>query len=139
MRIVKTAVKSFNPGLFSEELSGNSVTADITAIAYQGFDRVSEREQAPKASREEYGSRTSGGVRTPLLADPGEIHFEAPADPGSALDTVISNHIHTDRSAGQTNKDDIETDRATVSSGLRSAPDLTPAELKAMGRVTLDN
>lgn len=139
MRIVKTAVKSFNPGLFSEQLAGNSVTAGITTIAYQGFDRVSDREQAPKASREEYGSRTVNGVRTPLLADPGEIHFEAPSDPGSALDTIITDHTSTDRSSGQTEKDSIETDRTTVALGLRSAPDLTPAELKAMGRVTLDN
>ncbi len=139
MRIVKTAVKSFNPGLFSEQLAGNSLTAGITTIAYQGFDRLSEREQAPKASREEYGSRTVNGVRTPLLADPGEIHFEAPSDPGAALDSVISSHAATDRSSGQTEKDDVETDRATVAAGLRSAPDLTPAELKAMGRVTLDN
>lgn len=139
MRIVKTAVKSFNPGLFSEELAGSSVTAGITTIAYQGFDRVSEREQSPKATREEYGSRTVNGVRTPLLADPGEIHFEAPSDPGAALDTAISSHAHTDRSSGQTEKDDIETDRATVAAGLRSAPDLTEDELKAMGRVTLDN
>ena len=139
MRIVKTVVKSFNPALLSEELAGNSVTSGITTIAYQGFDQVSEREQAPKASREEYGSRTSGGVRTPLLADPGEIHLEAPADPGAALDTILAGHVFTDRSSGQTEKDDIETDRATVSAGLRSGPDLTPAELKAMGRVTLDN
>ena len=139
MRIVKTAVKSFNPGLFSEELAGSSVTAGITTIAYQGFDRLSDREQSPKATREEYGSRTVNGVRTPLLADPGEIHFEAPSDPGAALDTAISSHVHTDRSSGQTEKDDIETDRATVAAGVRSAPDLTADELKAMGRVTLDN
>lgn len=139
MRIVKTVVKSFNPARLSEELASDSATSDITSIAYQGFDRVSEREQAPKASREEYGSRTSGGVRTPLVADPGEIHLEAPADPGGALDTILAAHVFTDRSSGQTAKDDIETDKATVAAGLRSAPDLTPAELKAMGRVTLDN
>lgn len=139
MRIVKTAVKSFNPALLSEELAGNSVTAGVSSVAFQGFDRVSDREQAPKATREEYGSRTVNGVRTPLLADPGEIHFEAAADPGAALDTIVAAHVFSGRSSGQTEKDDIETDRATVSAGLRSAPDLTPAELKAMGRVTLNN
>lgn len=139
MRIVKTAVKSFNPGLLSEQLAGNSLTAGISSIAYQGFNRVSDREQTPKASREEYGSTVVNGIRTPLLADPGEIHFEAPADPGASLDSIITAHVQTDRSSGQTEKDSIEVDKTTLAAGVRSAPDLTPAELKAMGRITLDS
>ncbi len=139
MRIVKTAVKSFNPPLLSEQIAGDSQLSGIRSVAYVGFDRVDERRSDPFATRGEYGSTTVNGVRTPLLADPGEIHFEAPSDPGSALDTVITNHTFTDRSTGQTEKDDVETDRTTVAAGLRSAPDLTPAELKAMGRVTLAN
>lgn len=139
MRIVRTAVKSFNPTLLSEQIAGNSVTSGITSIAYQGFNRISSRQLDPKASREEYGSTVVNGVRTPLLADPGEIHFEAPSDPGASLDTVITNHLHTDRTGEQTAEDDVQTDRTTVSLGVRSAPDMTPAEIKAMGRVTLAN
>ncbi len=139
MRVVRTAVKSFNPALFSEQIAGNSLTSGIRSIAYVGFNRQDSRRTDPKATREEYGSTVVNGVRTPLLADPGEIHFEAPSDPGAALDTVITAHVFTDRTGDQTAKDDIETDRTTVSNGVRSGPDLTPAELKAMGRVTLAN
>ena len=139
MRVVRTAVKSFNPGLFSEQIAGNSLTSGIRSIAYVGFNRQDERRTDPKATREEYGSTVVNGVRTPLLADPGEIHFEAPSDPGAALDSVITNHVFTDRTGDQTAKDDIDTDRTTVSNGVRSGPDMTPAEIKAMGRVTLAN
>ncbi len=139
MRIVRTAVKSFNPTLLSEQIAGNSLTSGITSIAYVGFDRLDSRRSDPKATREAYGSTVVNGVRTPLLADPGEIHFEAPSDPGAALDSVITAHVFTDRTNEQTARDDIETDRTTVSNGVRSGPDMTPAEIKAMGRVTLAN
>lgn len=139
MRIVRTAVKSFNPTLLSEQIAGNSLTSGITSIAYQGFDRVSSRQVDPKTSREEYGSTIVNGVRTPLLADPGEIHFEGPSDPGADLDTVITNHLFTDRTQDQTDQDSIQVDRTDLAAGLRSAPDLTQAELEAMGRITLDN
>lgn len=139
MRIVRTSVKSFNPTLLSDQIAGNSLTSGITSIAYQGFTRISSRQVDPKGSREEYGSTIVNGVRTPLLADPGEIHFEGPSDPGAALDTVITNHLSTDRTGDQTDQDNIETDKTDLAAGLRSGPDLTPAELKAMGRITLDN
>jgi len=139
VRVVRTAVKSFNSALLSEQIAGNSLTSGIRSIAYQGFNRVSTRQLDPKASREEYGSTVVNGVRTPLLADPGEIHFQGPSDPGAALDAVIAGHVFTDLTQDQTDEDVTAAEVITLQTAIDAPGNLSPDELKIMGRITLAN
>jgi hypothetical protein len=135
MRIVKTAVKSFNPAKFLEDVGA----LGVTSISWVGFFTVSDRQMDPNAIRQTYGSTVIDGVRTRLLADPGEMHLEAPSDPGAALDTAITDHDFTVLTAEQTTKDATEADRVTLQAGLDGGGNLNQDEIKAMARVVLNS
>jgi len=131
--IVKFAVKNVNPALLAEELK----PLGITGITFVGFVSQTRDRMVPVSSRTQYASSRAGGQTTLFFADPGELHLEAPSDPGTPLDTALSAHNSTGRSTGQQEQDDDAVDRAIVQAAVDAAGSLSADEIKAMARIVL--
>jgi hypothetical protein len=97
MRLTKIHVKNFNPVLLREELQAGGILNQLTSVNWVGFHHLTDDRHRvePNATRQEYARTTAGGVVTIHEADPGEIHFEATADPGQPLDDVLTSHDAT--------------------------------------------
>jgi hypothetical protein len=133
MLFTRTVVKSFNPALLHEEVAA----LGIQSIAFKGFVRVSGRQFDAAPVTQDIGTITVGGVTTVLTAVPGELEFEAPSDPGAALDTVLTNHVHTNDSVRQAKGALKAADKVLIADAL-TRPVLTNPEIQAIGRIVLN-
>lgn len=133
MQFSRTVVKSFNPELLHQQCS----PLGIQAISFIGFVLVSTRQVNPAPARQQYGELVVDGVRQALQANPGEMLFEAPSDPGAALDTVLTNHVHTNDSTLQAKGKARAADKALVSDAL-TRPVLTNPEIQAVARIVVN-
>lgn len=133
MLFTRTVVKSFNPELLHEELVG----LRIVSISFKGFVRNTPRQFDAATGPQEIGEIVVAGVHTPIIANPGELEFDAPSDPGAALDTVLTAHLHTNNSTRQTKGIARVADKVAVSLAL-GRPVLTNPEIQAIGRIVLN-
>lgn len=134
MLFTRTVVKTFNPLLLQEQLA----SLGIVSISFMGFKQQSRREMQPLAASADVGERTVGGVRTVVTANPGDIEFDAPTDPGSALDAVLASHDHTQNSATQAQIAQRIADRATVASEALGAAPISGPVLKLVAKLVSD-
>jgi len=135
--LVKIAIKILNVDRLMEELK----PLGVGGASFVGF--TGERNAAgiiletPFATRSEYGHTTRNGIRTPKMADPGELHFEADSDPGIVLDNVLSAHDETKLSIRQQIDADRNADKILVQGDLDAGRDLSQDTLKALARIML--
>ena len=108
-KYTRTVLKPFNKALLAEQLTGfNLVRFDLA-----GFQRASEFVGEPTTEpKRVLRKRLTNGSYIEDFAEPGEIRFESAADPGGALDAVLSAHDSTGLTAEQArlNKDGTDFD-----------------------------
>ena len=98
--IVKFYAKDFNPDRLHDEL----IVAGIepTGMRWSGFDHINTRLMEPFTETRVISTSTG---QPDVTADPGELLFRYPSDPGSSLDTVLTAHLATNLSKDQQNED----------------------------------
>ena len=133
MILVKIANKVLNHDRLLQELR----PLGVGGISFIGFLGDAGGIQTPIATRSEWGHTTRGGVRTPKFADPGELHLEAPSDPGVALDNALAAHDFRIRSTGQVTAAARETDKVLVQADLDSGNPISADGVKALVRLVL--
>jgi len=133
VRIVKIANKTLNALRLLQELR----PLGVGGISFVGFRGDAEGIQTPFATRSEWGHTTRNGVRTPKFADPGELHLEAPSDPGVPLDTALTAHDFRARSTEQQEAADREIDKVSIKAELDSGNPISTDGVKALVRLVL--
>ena len=101
---IKFAVKDINPDRLHDELVVAGIEPE--GVLFAGFHPANNRLTEPFTATEVIATATG---KPDVTADPGELHFRYPSDPGVALDTVLTNHVATNLSIAQTNEDRDET------------------------------
>ena len=131
----RTVNKRLNGSLLMEELQ----SLGIGGVSWIGFviDPTDQDFYNPRSAQGEYARRSQGGQVTIFEADPGELQFRGDSDPGALLDTLLTNHDPTLRSAEQQIGDAEKADIQLVKDALEAGNPLTPDELKAVARLVL--
>ncbi len=136
MRITKIANKKLNLERLMDELRPLGISG-ISFVGFKGADENFIYIETPFLVRTEIGHTTRDGVRTAKFADPGELHLEAPSDPGVALDTALANHDFGVKSVGQAERDDREVDKVLVQADIDSGNPISNDGVKALARLVL--
>jgi len=95
---VKFANIDINPDRLHDELLLAGIEPE--GILFAGFHSISKQLMEPFTETEVIATHTGLPDTT---ADPGELHFRYPSDPGTPLDTLLSAHDATLLSRAQTN------------------------------------
>ncbi len=110
-------LKNFNGDLLKEQLAG-SVLPFAGVVNFYGFERISLFVGAPRTEIYRISYREIDGVVTEDFAAPGELRMEfsfvLTAAEDTGLDTLLTAHDATQRTAEQTRRLQDETDLDTL-------------------------
>jgi len=136
MRITKIVNKTLNLDRIMQELK----PLGVSRLGFVGFRSESAGVitlEVPFATRSEYGSTSRDGVRTPKMADPGELRLEMVSDPGRVLDDALDAHDFRTLSTGQQTAADREVDAVSIKAELDGGNPLSKEGVKALARLVL--
>jgi len=135
--LTKIVNKTLNLELIMEEIK----PLGVTRLSFVGFRSDKSARgftiEVPFATRSEYGHSTRDGVRTPHMADPGELRLDVESDPGKVLDDALAAHDFRTLATGQQIATDREVDKILIQADLDSGNPISDEGVKALVRLVL--
>lgn len=133
MKVTRVVLKDINPELLVEEVR----SLGIQGATFSGFERVSERLMTPNSEVKVVTRIKEGTTTREITAEPGQLDFEAPADPGAALDSVLNAHDPLLRTGGQAEQDSFASDRELIRQELQAGGQISREGIKAIARLVV--
>ncbi|NIS77758.1 MAG: hypothetical protein GTO00_09130 [Deltaproteobacteria bacterium] len=131
MNISRIVLRDVNPELLVEEVR----SLGLSGATFSGFERVSNRLMTPLSESKVVARFKEGSTTREVTAEPGQVDFEAPADPGAALDSILASHDPTLRTQAQMDRDSYDADRELLRQELDAGGQISRDGITAMARL----